>query len=115
MAAGILAAQFLLKYLYGTAILTVYGLLVIGVTLRNFRQTNPRQLPSWLDNLILLMAGLVHGAFLSGGSFLLIYAIEHFAKNDVQRSTLSVLWLILNGGRLYCSQQQGAVLQENLH
>ena len=115
MAAGILAAQFLLKYLYGTAILTVYGLLVIGVALRNFRQTNPRQLPSWLDNLILLMAGLVHGAFLSGGSFLLIYAMEHFAKKDVQRSTLSVLWLVLNGGMVVLFTAQRLYCRENLH
>lgn len=115
MAVGILAAQFLLKYLYGTAILTAYGLLVIGVAVRNFRQTRPRQLPPWLDNLILLMAGLVHGAFLSGGSFLLIYAMEHFTKKDVQRSTLSVIWLILNGGMVVLFTAQGLYCRENLH
>ena len=115
MSVGILIAQVVLKYMYGTLILVAYGLLVIGVAVRNFRQTKPSQLPGTVDNVILLMAGLIHGAFLSGGSFLLIYAMEHFEKKDVQRSTLSVIWVILNGGMLLLFTIQGLYCKENLY
>ena len=47
--------------------------------------------------------------------FLPFYAMEHFAKKDVQRSTLSVLWLVLNGGMVVLFTAQGLYCRENLH
>lgn len=115
MLAGILAAQGLLHYLYGNVVLLLYGLLVILVALRNFVKVKPAALPKGVDYLILLAAGLVHGAFLSGGSFLVIYAMRHFREKGVQRATLSVLWLILNGSMLAMFAVQGQYNMENLH
>lgn len=115
MAVGILTAQRLLPYLYGSGVLMLYGLLVISVALRNFMRTTPAALPKIADYLILLAAGIVHGAFLSGGSFLVIYALRHFHEKEVQRATLSVLWLILNGGMLVMFMIQGQYNMENLY
>lgn len=101
MSVGILAAQLLLKFLYSPEILMLYSFLIIFVALRNFFHAEPSKLPKAVDYLILLAAGLVHGAFLSGGSFLVIYAMTRFRNKDEQRATLSVIWLILNGGMLW--------------
>ena len=115
MAIGILAAQIFLDILYSPIVLLLYSLLVISVAIRNFAKSGPVNLPAAVDYLILLAAGLVHGAFLSGGSFLVIYAMEHFHEKDEQRATLSLIWLILNGSMLGMFIAQGQYNAENLY
>lgn len=115
MSIGILAAQIFLKALYSPEALLAYSLLVIMVAVRNFIQIEPLKLPASADYLILLAAGLVHGAFLSGGSLLVIYAMRHFCGKDEQRATLSVIWLLLNGGMLGMFIAQKQYNLENLY
>lgn len=115
MMIGIMAAQMFLKILYGPVVLFLYSFLVISVAVRNFVRTEPYVLPTAVDYFILLAAGLVHGAFLSGGSFLVIYAMRHFHGKDEQRATLSLIWLILNGSMLGMFIAQGQYGPENLY
>lgn len=115
MSVGILTAQIFLEVLYSPAALLAYSILVILVAVQNFIQMEPLKLPAAVDYFILLAAGLVHGAFLSGGSFLVIYAMRHFCGKDEQRATLSVIWLILNGGMLGMFIAQRQYNPENLY
>lgn len=114
MLLGILAAQALLDVLLSPVVLLLYSLLVIGVALRNFFRQRELALPKAVDILVLLGAGLVHGAFLSGGSLLVIYAMRHLREKDVFRATLSVIWLVLNCFLLTVNVLHGGMTGENL-
>lgn len=115
MAVGVVLAQLMIDWLYQPVILLLYSLLVIGAALRNFLMKKPLQLPKSADYLILLAAGLIHGAFLSGGALLILYAMSHLKGKQEQRGTLSFIWMILNGYMLILFTRQGLYAGENLH
>jgi hypothetical protein len=47
-------------------------------------------------NVILLLGGMIHGAFASGGPFLVVYATRKLTDKGNFRATLSAVWLTLN-------------------
>lgn len=95
-------------------ILVCYGLFVIVVGLKNLLVKNHVILPKWATFGLLVAAGLVHGAFLSGGSLLAIYAMERFREKQVFRSTLSLVWLVINLTVLITSFVQGHIQPDEL-
>jgi uncharacterized membrane protein YfcA len=50
----------------------------------------------FLYNVILFLGGIIHGAFSSGGPFIVIYATGALPDKGNFRATLSALWLTLN-------------------
>lgn len=115
MAIGVLLAQRMIHILYQPVILLLYSLLVIGAALQNFFMKSAVQLPEILDDLVLLAAGLIHGAFLSGGALLILYSMSHLKGKQEQRGTLSFIWMILNSYMLVLFARQGLYSGENLH
>lgn len=115
MAIGVVCAQLLIDVLYQPVILLLYSLLVIGAALRNFLQKKAVRLPQLLDYAVLLAAGLIHGAFLSGGALLILYSMSHLRTKQEQRGTLSLIWLVLNGYMLVQFTAQGLYTDGNLH
>ena len=115
MAVGVLIAQLLIDVLYQPIILLLYSLLVIGAAVRNFLQKKAIRLPQLLDYLVLVAAGLIHGAFLSGGALLILYSMSHLKTKQEQRGTLSLIWLVLNGYMLVQFTAQGLYSGANLH
>lgn len=114
MAIGVFCAQFLVDVLYQPVVLLLYSLLVIGAAVRNFLQKKVIQLPQAVDYLVLLAAGLIHGAFLSGGALLILYSMSHLQRKEEQRGTLSFIWMILNGYMLILFAKQGLYAGDNL-
>lgn len=114
MTIGVICAQPLIDVLYQPEILVLYSLLVIGAAVRNFFQKKVVTLPPLLDYLVLLAAGLIHGAFLSGGALLILYAMSHLRDKQEQRGTLSLIWLILNSYMLVLFTRQGLYAGTNL-
>lgn len=55
---------------------------------------------SWYMSLILFCGGIIHGAFGTGGPFVVIYASKALPDKSLFRVTLSMLWLTVNGIRL---------------
>ena len=49
---------------------------------------------------LLVVAGLVHGMYVCGGPLLIIYATKKLKDKDEFRSTLSMVWVVLNGVNL---------------
>lgn len=47
-------------------------------------------------NVILFLGGIIHGAFSSGGPFIVIYATKALPKKSNFRATLCLLWATLN-------------------
>ena len=52
--------------------------------------------PAWALNGLLLVGGVIHGAFGSGGATLPVYGRYALKTKDAFRGTLPVMWVILN-------------------
>lgn len=49
------------------------------------------------SGVLLLLAGIVHGIFVSGGPLIIGYLTDHTANKEEFRRTVSAVWVILNG------------------
>ena len=105
------------------AVLNAMGFFACGMlAVLNFKHINWRELAKmtcgmlpflalgiWLDTvlplpvllriygaIIVAAAGLIQGMFVSGGAFLVIYAVQKMKDKQQFRATLSALWAILN-------------------
>lgn len=77
----------------------VYGVAVLVIAIRGlFFNKGGKDLPEWLLYVILAIAGLIQGMFVSGGSFLAIYALQKLKDKDAFRATTTMTWVFLNGG-----------------
>ncbi|MFZ5353300.1 MAG: sulfite exporter TauE/SafE family protein [Bacillota bacterium] len=54
------------------------------------------KIPKPLLNLVLFLGGIIHGAFGTGGPFVVIYATKAIPNKNNFRATLCLLWLSLN-------------------
>lgn len=71
-------------------------LLVAGVTGIGRDEDSLRRLPAWLGVALLVVGGVIHGAFACGGATLVIYARHNLPRKEVFRSTLSLFWVTAN-------------------
>lgn len=78
-------------------ILTIYGVIILAVGLKYLIFPTHNDLPEPLLWVVLAVAGLIQGMFVSGGAFLVIYAIQKLKDKDAFRATLSLIWTVLNG------------------
>ncbi len=62
-----------------------------------------------LARLLLLLGGMVHGAFGSGGPFVVIYAAKALASKNNFRATLCLVWLTLNSVIIVQNIVNGAI------
>ena len=77
-------------------LLRIYGAIIAFIGIRNLLSKEQRFLPKWLLAIIVAAAGLIQGMFVSGGAFLVIYAVQKMKDKQQFRATLSALWAILN-------------------
>ncbi|MEZ5277162.1 MAG: sulfite exporter TauE/SafE family protein [Opitutaceae bacterium] len=78
-------------------LLVLGGVLILSGLLGLFHQTERhRTWPAWLNFLVLMGAGAVHGAFASGGSVLILYARNAFTQKETFRATLAAVWICIN-------------------
>jgi len=97
MAAGILLRDYASEALL-VALLGVFIVVVSTLELIALYRSNVRQLPlrRWVTVPVILAGGLFQGLFASGGPPIVYYAGREIDDPAQFRSTLSVLWLILN-------------------
>ena len=60
-----------------------------------------------LSVIVLLCAGLIHGLFVCGGPLLVTYASRQFQDTKEFRSTLSAVWIVLNGVMFFSDYLNG--------
>ncbi len=63
---------------------------------RIYQKREVSSLPIWVYYIILVMGGLIHGAFASGGPFIVLYAARALPEKGQFRATLCLLWTTLN-------------------
>ena len=78
-------------------LLYIYASLVIVIAIAfffiDFEKVN---LPKWLMIIFLFLGGIMHKLYVSGGPFVVIYALHELKDKNKFRATLSLLWIILN-------------------
>lgn len=81
----------------GKILMYIYGGVVILISiLFFFLDFEKISLPYWLMILFLFLGGIMHKLYVSGGPFVVIYALHELKDKNQFRSTLSLLWIILN-------------------
>ena len=85
--------------------LTAFMIVFIGA--KNLIFTRQKFLPEWALWIILALAGLIQGMFVSGGALLVIYAVQKLRDQQEFRITLSLIWTVLNFIYACIAFQQG--------
>lgn len=86
----------------------VYGAAILVICIRGlFFNKQNKDLPEGLLYVILGIAGIIQGMFVSGGSFLAIYALQKIKDKDQFRATTCMMWTILNGAYALYGIQSG--------
>ena len=113
MLPGIVAGHFIAPYLAGdqTLLYKLLGSIVILFAAFNlykfFRKQKLKKPPLPLAVLLIACAGLVHGMFVCGGPMLIVYAAEQLEDKEEFRSTVSSVWIVLNGIMLFTDLHAG--------
>ncbi|MFI3213363.1 MAG: sulfite exporter TauE/SafE family protein [Eubacteriales bacterium] len=111
---GVFAGLKIYQVLTVDSLLIIYGVIVVGIGLKNLFYQKKIKLNTLGSILILLVAGIIHGMFVSGGALLVIYAVNVLEDKDEFRATVSPIWVILNTYMLFSYTQSGMVNTYNL-
>lgn len=79
---------------------------------------NPRRkLPTWPGRILLVAGGIMQGLYASGGPFIVYFASREISDKKKFRTTLALLWMILNsallGSLIFGGKITGASLESS--
>lgn len=75
----------------------IYGVAILIIAVRGlFFSKKNKLLPEWMLIVIVAIAGVIQGMFVSGGSFLAIYALQKLKTKEEFRATTTAVWTVLN-------------------
>lgn len=95
-------------------LLSIYGVVIIAVALKNLCIHSEKKLPPAVLGVILLLAGIIHGMFVSGGALLVIYATQVLKDKEEFRATVAPVWVVLNSVLIFTQVQSGAIGQADI-
>lgn len=75
---------------------------------------NTSKTKKYLLNVVLFLGGIIHGAFSSGGPFVIIYAAQALPNKSNFRATLCAVWLTLNSIMIINNVRQGIMTEPTL-
>ena len=101
---GLPIGYLLFKNLDDTYLKVILALFMIGVGIYGINKTRRTRIEastvpvkkSYLMRFILFLGGIIHGAFASGGPFVVIYAAQALKDKTLFRVTMCLLWFCLN-------------------
>ncbi len=114
MGSGLLLGIWLFDALAFDILLRAYGAVIILIALKKLFVRRELKLPKAALYGCLLIAGLIHGMFISGGSFLVVYAVWAMPEKNKFRATVSAVWVVLNTYLLYSHYRAGYFVPEVL-
>ena len=88
-------------------LLKIYGAVIVVIGVKNLLVPQQKFMPEWSLWIILALAGLIQGMFVSGGALLVIYAVQKLRDQQQFRITLSAIWTVLNFVYACIAFQQG--------
>lgn len=96
MLLGLVAGAWIFTRFPQKNLLLIYAVLIIAVGINKLFHIRSASIPKPAEPVILFLAGVVHGAFLSGGALLIIFAVDTLKDKNEFRTTVSAMWVILN-------------------
>lgn len=119
MLIGMLGGIYLFSVIPVSGLAKTYGILILLIALKGLLVKKKLSLPNFALTIILLVAGIIHGMFLSGGALLVIYAVAVLKEKSTIRATLAPVWIILNifmlGQDIYFGNITGLVFKLSLY
>lgn len=98
---GMMVGIVIFEYSSISYLLKAYAILIILIALKNIFIKKSIPFPTKWIITIVLIAGVIHGMFLTGGSLLVIYAIKALKGKAEFRATLASVWVVLNSIMLF--------------
>ena len=95
MVIGMLLGIWLFEIIPINTLLTVYAILIILIALYKMFSKREVSVPDFFMVFVILIAGIIHGMFVSGGALLVIYAVSVLKDKKEFRATLAPVWVIL--------------------
>ncbi len=91
-----IAGLWLFKNVQMSYLQVIYGVIVMAIGLKKLIFPSEKTMPKWLAAIAICVAGIMQGLFVSGGSFLVIYAVSAIPEKQKFRATLSGVWATVN-------------------
>ena len=108
MLIGMAAGIYLYNIVDARILVPVYGLLIVGVALKNLLlKPSGASLPVWVAIPVLLGAGIIHGMFASGGALLVVYLASAFRDKNSFRANVASVWTVLNLVLMFTDYEKG--------
>lgn len=95
-------------------LLKIYAFFIILMALKGIFVKGEIQTPKWVLIGVILLAGVVHGMFVSGGPLIMIYVAKKLKSKSSFRATLAVVWIVLNSYLAFSHYNQGVFTPENI-
>ena len=95
-------------------LLTVYVVVIIAVALKNLCIHSEKKLPAAVLWIVLFLAGIIHGMFVSGGALLVIYATQVLKDKEEFRATVAPVWVVLNSCLMFTQIRGGVIGQADV-
>lgn len=93
---GVIAGMWAFDTVNMNFLLILYAVVVFGIGVKKMFFPSKGDLPNTIQYTCLGLAGIMQGLFISGGSFLVVYALERLKEKSEFRATLSMVWTLLN-------------------
>lgn len=114
MFVGMLVGMKIYDFLPADTLLFIYGVIVIAIGIKNLVIKKELTFNKIVGIVILLLSGIIHGMFVSGGTLLVIYAVQVLKDKNVFRATIAPIWLILNIYLLANYNMNGLITSSNV-
>ncbi|MCX3066863.1 sulfite exporter TauE/SafE family protein [Cetobacterium somerae] len=95
-------------------LLKIYAILIILMALKGIFIKGEMKTPEWVLVGVILLAGVIHGMFVSGGPLIMIYVAKKLKSKSSFRATLAIVWIVLNTYLAFSHYNQGIFTSENL-
>lgn len=96
MLLGVLVGEYIYTLFPVDILLVIYACFIIVIALKGIFVKKSYNVPEIVLIGVIILAGIIHGMFLSGGPLLIIYAVKKLPQKDEFRATLSPVWVVLN-------------------
>lgn len=95
-------------------LLKIYAIFIILMALKGIFIKEEVKTPEWVLVGVILLAGVIHGMFVSGGPLIMIYVAKKLKSKSSFRATLAVVWIVLNSYLAVSHYNQGIFTPENI-
>lgn len=114
MCIGMTVGTMLLQICRPQILSVLYGIMIISVALKKLLIKKEFKLPKYIMIILLIIAGIIHGLFLSGGALAVIYALSEIKDKNEFRATIAPLWVILDTILIFFHMHENLYVPHNL-